>query len=417
MKRKTKRRIRKFWGILFTMYGGVFGVGSLIAAFLMQPLVSHIVTSSQPQVLVPVWVWLAAFWFIVLMTLYFVSKVLFYIYLRSVVTSEINYFKPVNFGKPDKDAILKAIDGILNTEKVEPFYVHAAPRSKEVDTVYFRSKEIGFAIISGRPGEGKSMAAYHAAYKFQDKDRYRVYELKVGELENKMGKEIIDEVLFQLDNLKGRRKLILVDDAHKLEIRQDLNTILQQEAKEGHGKYIWTETELYEEKQTEIQPDTCIRVNFQEFFGNLLKNFYQSQDFVFQEALKGRIGGLDDAINRVNKGKIHDVWWFAFVASKGEKRLVQELVDLSDIESLVLFFISVYTVLSGEAELHRNYIRSKITDLKFGWLIDDLKKSSVGDIITCLQNRKLIKMYDKSKIDKGYIASLHYTFARTTIQF
>ncbi len=416
MKRKTKRRIGKFWGILFTIYGGVFGVGSLIAASLIQPLVSHIATSLQLQVPVPVWIWLTTFWFIVLMTLYSVSKVLFYIYLKSVVTPVINYFEPVNFGDPTKNTILKAIDGILNTEKVEPFYVHAAPSSKEVATVYFRVKEIGFAIVSGTPGEGKSMVAYHAACKFQDNDRYRVYALKVELLENKMGKEIIDEVLFQLDNLKGRRKLILVDDAHKLVIKQDLNTILQQEAKEGHGKYIWTETELYEEKQTEIQPDTCIRVDFQEFFGNLLKNFYQSQDFVFQEALKGRIGGLDDAINRVNKGKIHDVWWFAFCTSRREERLVQELDDLSDLKLLVLFFISAYTVLSGEAELHRNYVRSKITDLKFGWLIDDLKKSSVGDIITCLQNRKLIKIYDKSKIDKGYIASLHYNFARTTIQ-
>jgi hypothetical protein len=415
MRGKNKRRIRKFWPILFTIYGGVFTLGSIIATFL-QPSVNHIIaTSLQPQVPVPVWIGLTVFWFMVLITLYFVSKALCYIYLKSV-TPEINYFEGINFGKPDKNTILKAVNGILSTEKVAPFYVHAAPKSKEVEIIRSRLKKTGFVMVSGGPGEGKSMAAYHAAYELQDEARYRVYELRTERLENKIGEKILDKVLFQLDSLKGRRKLIIVDDAHKLAIKQDLNMILQHEAKEGHGRYIWVETEFYEEKQAEIQPNEYIRINFQEFFGNLLKNFYQSQDHILQEALNGRIEALDDAIDRVTKGKILDVWWFAFCASQGEERLAQELVKLSDIELLVLFFISAYTVLSGEAELHINYVLNKINDLKFGWLIDNLKKSSVGDIISCLQNRKLIKIYDKSKIDKGYISSLHYNFARATIQ-
>jgi hypothetical protein len=98
---------------------------------------------------------------------------------------------------------------------------------------------------------------------------------------------------------------------------QDLHIILQQEAKEGHGKYIWVETEFYEEKQKEIQSDKYIQIHFQSFLEDLLKNFYQSQDPTLQKALKERIEGLEDAIERVRKEKIRDAWHFAFVASRG----------------------------------------------------------------------------------------------------
>ena len=399
MKRKTKWKIRRYLKISLPIIGTVFAIGGFIAKFL-PPF--------------PSWIWP-----IVLVALVLMIWGLIYIHSK-VSTPTIHYFEDeeINFGKPDENTIRKAVDGILNTEKVEPFYVHAAPRCREVKIVKSRLKETGFAMVSGGPGEGKSMVAYHAAYDFQDKARYCIYALRAERLENKTGKKILDEVLSQLYRLKGRRKLIIVDDAHKLclSIKKDLNIILQQEAKEGNGKYIWIETEFHEEKQVEIQPDTYIRVNFQGFFGNLLKNLYQSQDPILEKALKGRIEGLDDAIDRVNKGEILDVRQFASFTSRGKERLAQELGDLKDIELLVLFFISVYTVLSGEAELHINYVIGKINDLKFGWLQEDLKRSSVGDIITCLQNRKLIKIYDKSKIDKGYIASRHYDTVRDIIR-
>src|SRR3989304_6808418 len=228
MKRKTRRNIRRFFGTPLALISGVFTVGGFIAAYYLKPLVEGTILEN----------W---FWLIVLVILGLINWGLYYIYLKASAP-EINYFEEKNFRKPDENTILSAIDGILNTEKVEPFYVHAAPRSKEMETVYLRLKEIGFAMISGGPGEGKSMLAFLTAYKlreedrypaymFQYEDRYHVYTLNVELLEDKRGKDITDEVLSQLDNLKGKRKLILVDDAHKLAIKQDLNIILQQEAK------------------------------------------------------------------------------------------------------------------------------------------------------------------------------------------
>jgi MFS family permease len=221
MKGKNRRRIRRFFGISLAIVGVVFTLGGLIAGNYLQPLVIYIAESLQPKVPIPVWIWLTVFWLIIFVTLFIISEVLSYIYSKSLIP-ELDYFEELNFGKNDENTIRRAIDGILNTEKVEPFYVHAAPRSKEVETVYLRLKEIGFVMVSGGPGEGKSMVAYHAAYSFQEEDRYRVYALRVERLENKQGVKIVDEVLSQLDNLKGKRKLIIVDDAHKLAIKQDL---------------------------------------------------------------------------------------------------------------------------------------------------------------------------------------------------
>lgn len=420
MKGKTRRKIKRFWLVLFSIYGIVIAIGYPIVLNLIKPLVETSAVFSKLQMHFPGWYLLMCFWFIVAVIFYIIGKQVFHIYSKALAP-EINDFEEINFGKPGENTILNVINGLLNAEKVEPFYVHAAPKSKEVETVCSKVKETGFAMISGGPGEGKSMVTYHSAYKFKEEERYYIYRLKVELLEDKTGKEIIDELLFQLDDLKGKRKLIIVDDAHKLAIKQDINRIMQKEAKEGHGKCIWVETEFYEEKQAEIQPDMSIRVDFQEFFENLLKNFYRSQDLFFQEALKGRIEGLDDAIDRVKKRKIQDVWWFAFVASQGEERLAQKIYKLTKLEMLVLFLISAYTVLSGEAELPRNYLLNKLENLKWGWLTNDLRSSSFSDVIRLLQEhtqirKSMIRVYNKSERDRGYIASLHYNFARTVIR-
>jgi len=224
-----------------------------------------------------------------------------------------------------------------------------------------------------------------------------------------------------LDNLKGKRILIIVDDAQKLAIKQDIITILQQESKERHGKYIWVETEFFEEEQKGKESESYTRVDFQSFLQDLLKNFYESQNPTLQKALEGRIEGLSDAIARVKEGKIRDAWHFAFVASRGEERLAQETDHLSDLEMLVLFFISAYTVLSWESELPSNYYADKLENIRFGWLTDALRKSSFSDAIRSLQKqtkdrKSMIRIYDKSKSDRGYIASLHYNFARAVIR-
>jgi hypothetical protein len=128
MKGKNRRKIRRFFVIPLTIVGVVFTIGGIVAASL-QHLVSPTAASLQ---YFPVWVWLTIFWFIVLVILVLISWILLYIYSK-VLTPVIKYFKEISFGKPDENTIKETIDGILNTEKVKPFYVHAAPKSKEMD--------------------------------------------------------------------------------------------------------------------------------------------------------------------------------------------------------------------------------------------------------------------------------------------
>jgi hypothetical protein len=258
MKRKNKRWIRRLFGLQLVPLSVIITIGGFILNFL------PISDSIRPLIFVD---------FIL------ICLGLLYIYTMAY-TPKVEYFERIDYGIPDEDTIHKAVRGILNTEKAAPFYVHVTPSFKEIETVYSRLTDNGFAMITGRPGEGKSMLAFQSAYRFQNESYYSVFMLKTGDLERKTGGEILDEILIQLDRLKGKKKIIIIDDAHKLAMMKDLFIILNEESKEGHGKYIWIETEFSGEEQVSIDPDKCIRINFEDFFESLLRNFYRSQNLI-----------------------------------------------------------------------------------------------------------------------------------------
>ncbi len=400
MKRKTKRKIKRFFETPLNILGTVFTIGGVIAAILAVSLG---------------WGWLIVLFVILILS----GGGLLYTY-KKVSAPELNYFERIDFRIPDENTIREAVDGILNCKKVEPFYVHVAPKFNEVSAICSRSKETGFTMVSGRPGEGKSMIAYQAAHSQKEQELYFIYSLNTGEIEDKKWGEIRDQIFLELDEvLKGKRKLILVDDAHKLESKKDLKRALQREAEENNCNYIWIETEEETEEEYEgTRSDKVIRINFQSFLNSLLKDFYQSEEPSLQRALAGRIEGLEDAIKRVNEGKITDAWHFAFCATQGWERLVQKVKDFKKdeiVKLLVLFFISAHAVLSNESELHEKYVMEKIRGLGFKWLSEQKPQMSIPEAIDSLGGEKLIRIYDK-KHDRGYIRSLHYNFAREVVK-
>ena len=388
--RKINRKINRFLGKPAIIFGIVFAVSSFIGGLFLG-------------------------WAGVLVALILSGVCVGLSYRYEKTAAEIHYFDRIDFRTPDESTIRETVEGILNTQKVEPFYVHAAPKFDEVSTIRSRLMEAGLAVISGRPGEGKSMAAYQALYLLKQEEQYRVYSLKTEELEEKGWEgEIRDRVFLELDELlKGKRKLILVDDAHRLKSREDLRRELLREAEENNGKYIWIETEAeYEEAGL----NECIRVNFRDFKDRLLEHFYKTSNPSLQRTLAGRIDGLEDAIRGIEKGEITDVWHFAFCATRGWERLIHKVEDLKEVELLVLFFISAHTVLNLESELSVKSVRDTILGLGFNWLSEQESQMPISDAIQNLWvEEKLIRIYEKSKHDR-YIRSLHRNFAREVIK-
>ena len=116
-----------------------------------------------------------------------------------------------------------------------------------------------------------------------------------------------------------------------------------------------------------------------------------------------------------------DAFHLAFVASRGEERLAKEAKTLSNLELVTLFLISSHTILSGEEELSDCDLLKVLERLKLGWLPDELRTSTFKGAIKSLQERTqyrrpMIRIYDKSESDRGYIALFHYNFARAVIR-
>ncbi len=427
MRGKTRRKFRSL-GIPLAIIAVVFAIGGLVAAAFLEvgpkalatwfrPLVDRLTESPAGP---PQWLWGLVYWGFTFALLVLICVVFLRIF-ASALTPDLALFGDVKFGKATLDTIQRAVDGILRFEKAQPGFVHAAPVSHEVAAAIKDLEQRGFTSISGGPGEGKSMLAYHTAYRFQAKARHRVYLLKTELLEGRRTSANVQEVISQLDALDGDKKLVIVDDAHLLPFKDELNLTLWQEASERHGKYIWVETHFYEDAVPKAQQEAYVRIDFQEFLKTLRSQLYESSNPVIQQALHGHISGLPDAVQRAQSGKIHDAWQFAFVAAQGEQTLSQQIYQLTYLELLVLFMISAYTVITGESELHCTELLNQLGQLRFGWLTDALKASSFTDTLTTLQanmphRKSLIRIYDKSTYDHGYIASLHFKFARAIVR-
>lgn len=63
----------------------------------------------------------------------------------------LNYYKPnrkyfelIDFKKPTDAVIKDAVEGILNSEKTQPYFVHAAPVNDEIEQLYKKLDTDGF---------------------------------------------------------------------------------------------------------------------------------------------------------------------------------------------------------------------------------------------------------------------------------
>jgi hypothetical protein len=420
----NKRDLRKLLREGVDVGGVVLGiiVAALVAAFPPSSLAEWFFLLAGLSILAAVWLWGR----------------------RWVSVPPVSYFEPIYFGDTARRAtgsvlqistplVAHAAQGLANFEKARPEFVHAAPRNEEVDEVIGKLKQGEVAILYGGPGEGKSMTAYLAAYDLSSNDKRSPYLLRVDRLKAKSGHGLAPDLVEQLDLLKGSRKLVIVDESQKLpeERREELMTLMRNEAGADAVDVIWLETEFYEQVAGP-PPIGHIRVKFGPFLERLINGLYKSPEVEIRHALRGRIDGLEEAIKMAKAGQIRDPWHLAFVASGGEARVEREIAALNVAETLVIFLISAHAVVSGGDELTvvgLEGLVERVRKLGIGWVEDELPAGCVKGVVQGLQEyvhapstyrdtsdrMSLIRVYDRSENDRGYIASLHYNFARAIV--
>ena len=87
------------------------------------------------------------------------------------------------------------------------------------------------------------MLAYHAIYRLLQSGSHKCYSLKLSSL-TKKDPDSIKDILNELDTLPTNfgylsRKLILIDDAHRLSFASELEQKFREEAEQGNGQFIW----------------------------------------------------------------------------------------------------------------------------------------------------------------------------------
>ena len=428
MKEKTKRKIQKLF-VKFQILTSIFTIVPILTTLLILPIVRAPINayfglatdSKTPDIIIG------------LLTILVIIPVIYEILLKfySIAsTPNDRLFKKIDFQKklfckPSEKIIQDAVDGILNLEKARDFFVHAAPISDEEKRVFRGLNKLGFAEIIGGPGEGKSMLAYNSMFRYRKiylkyiKKKYSNYILNVELLENKRS-DLISDILKELDGLKSR-KLILIDDAHKLSFDNILKNKLTKEALQGNGKFIWVSTNYYQDEPSIKEVSNKIEIDFKLFCNKLVTDLYQSQNPSIKKALEGKAPRLQHAIERASQGFTKDTWTFNFIATKGEDKLAEEIYALNSFKRLIIFLFSAYSVLSDEGELTINRFITILDKIEIGWVKDKTKKVNFEEVIIGLSEqtrgrKPFLRIRNKSTSDRGYLEAFHYSFSRAVIR-
>ncbi len=341
------------------------------------------------------------------------------------------YFNPeFDFRNPEDDVtITDAVDGIFSFSKSQPYFIHVTPSNEEIKQIINAFAEGGnnFIHIHGKPGEGKSMLAYHAMYQLKKNSLCYQYALKIDALVDK-NKDIIENVLNELDGLRHKRskpslKLILIDDAHRLPFSYELENQFRMEAKQGNGCFIWITTDL--DPFDKMKKKTGeLSINFQSYYMKLVDTLYKSRDSRIQKLMIDKFPKLELAIEQTKKEIIKDAWTFNFVASNGFEKMKEDVLNLKNEESYILYLLSAYTNVTGENPLLDTELFNICTKFKPDWFqvsfsefqkyLKELSEQKPEDASNKKRRRMLRLTLDK--LHNVSVESLHYLFATSYLK-
>ncbi len=320
------------------------------------------------------------------------------------------------------ETIAAAIEGIFSFSKSRPYYIHVTPPNDEISEILREIESKGFIHIHGKPGEGKSMLAFQIVYRLLQSERYFCYSLNLNKLSEK-NSEVIPELLNELDVLSCQfdyrtRKLILVDDAHRLPFQHDLEQIFRTEAEQGNGRYIWISTDLDPfDKLNTNKGD--LNIDFRTYYPKLVRELYRSGHPAVERLMANKFPHLDKAIRDAEAGIIRNAWVFNFAASNGFERLKEDISRLSSEEKYMLYILSCYTAMTGESPLPVTEFYSYCIKFPPAWF--HLSFKEFKEVLIALfeqkaespgsAKRRMMLRFERGEGNNEYVESLHFLFA------
>ncbi|MFF3333712.1 hypothetical protein ACFYWX_29890 [Streptomyces sp. NPDC002888] len=151
------------------------------------------------------------------------------------------FFTQISFSTPDRAT---ALASLIRGESSRPHFASLAPRPDECQIVVDQLKAEGTATITGGPGEGKSLLAYHVAQALQH--RHKTYQLHWDRAIGVSRTQFHVELEGELDALKGRLRFVIIDDAHLADetwIGDVVRELLQRAVSERDTKTLWIRTQ------------------------------------------------------------------------------------------------------------------------------------------------------------------------------
>ena len=339
-----------------------------------------------------------------------------------------------DFRQPDNETIENAINGIFSFTKSQPYFIHVTSPNEEIKEIFNAFVENGnnFIHIHGKPGEGKSMLAFHAIYQIERNYIIRdiitcTYSLKLDILADR-NKDVIKDILNELDCLstdynEPALKLILIDDAHRLPFSYELEQALREEASQSNGKFIWITTDLDPfDKMSKKRGD--LNINFQSYYLQIVSTLYQSKDKRIQSEMIDKFPKLEKAKSEAEAGKINNPWTFNFVASDGFEKLKEDILKLTDEEKYILYLLSAFNTIVGEGPLRDTEfyvicIKNKPTWFQllfsdFQKTLSQLSEQKPENIMK--EKRRMMLRLNRDVKNNVWVESLHALFATSYLK-
>ena len=399
MKQRTRRRLGAWTRTPLAAGGGVVS----IAGFLATVVFSIFGGNARP------WAWL-------LFITAVVAAVIVRLALVRDAAGQPAFFLPLVFDDLTSSQSDETIVELAQGGSATPEFASVAPVPDELAYVLDQLAFDRVSYISGGSGEGKSTLAYHAARELSCSG-YTTYELCGPVLEGFSREYIRDKLLAQADNLQGKARLILVDDAHLLEWADDVREILLSTLIDGDTDIIWVWTDYPELPAGREFDDAAVRIDYV----NLAA---KQADFLQSNFDNGKLNSsqaaLEEAADLSKMGVIRTAWQYSFVAYGGSKRLAAGLASLARLEIFVLFELSARTVAMGALGMPIPEAQSLLYSTSIGWVHDDVSNQSYKQVLYDLAHRsdrheQFVRVDTIDKLDPE-VACLHYNFAREVVR-